>query len=424
MKFRFMHIADVHLGYTQYGLAERSDDFKDAFLWAMDEAVRQRVDFVLLAGDLFHKRAIGALTLNQAFAGLRKLQNAEIPCIAVEGNHELAYYDEPLGWLHFLALQGLLVLLSPDMSETPMRLSAWSSRRGSWHDVLPGVRIHGMKYMGAGVTAAIRQYAAALAEVDSTAIEYSILMAHTGVQGVLETDHSSPTAHEWRAMDSHVNYIALGHIHKPFAFDDRIYNPGSLESNSVVEYDWSQRGCLLVDVDTTNRESPHKVERVESPKREFLRLMVKVDQCDSQDALLEECNRMLQRTLRDRTPTEGHKQPIVELILTGNLPFDGAALNLRQISERAREALNALHVMVKNLTSKFEVRSEGMDDATLSRPQLEQLVMTNLFAGDARFSDNPTAWAAATVQVKDLAVAKAPPVSIVSEIASTIARMD
>ena len=424
MKFRFMHIADVHLGYTQYGLAERSNDFKDAFLWAMDEAVRQKVDFVLLAGDLFHKRAIGALTLNQAFAGLRKLQEAKIPCIAVEGNHELAYYDEPLGWLHFLALQGLLILLSPDMSETPMKLSAWSSRRGSWHDVLPGVRIHGMKYMGAGVTAAIRQYAAALAELDSSSVEYSILMAHTGVQGVLEMDHSSPTAHEWRAMDGHADYIALGHIHKPFIFDERIYNPGSLESNSVAEYDWQGRGCLVVDVDTSDKTRTHTAVSIESPKREFVRLTVKVDHADSQEALLEECNRALRRTARDRTHTEGGKKPIVEVILTGNLPFDGAALNLRQISDSARESLDALHVMVKNLTSKFEVRGEGTDESSLSRPQLEQLVIANLFAGDARFSDNPVAWAAATVQVKDLAVAKAPPATIIGEIASTIARME
>jgi DNA repair exonuclease SbcCD nuclease subunit len=321
-------------------------------------------------------------------------------------------------------LQGLLILLSPDMSENPMKLSAWGNRRGSWHDVLPGVRVHGMKYMGAGMTAAIRQYAAALGEVDCSDIAYSILMAHTGVQGVLDTDHSSPSAHEWRAMDGHANYIALGHIHKPFDFDNRIFNPGSLESNSVAEYDWLERGCLLVDVDTEEAETVHKVARVESPKREFVRMTVKVDQADSQEALLDECRRVLQRTVRDRATEKGRSKPIVELILTGNLPFDGAALNLRQISEAAQESLNALHVMVKNATSKFEVRSDGMDDSSLTRPQLEQLVMTNLYAGDARFSDNPAEWAAATVQVKSLAVAKAPAATIMQEIAATIARIE
>lgn len=423
MKFRFMHIADVHLGYQQYGLPERADDFFDAFLWAVDEAVREHVDFVLLAGDLFHKRAIDALTLNQAFAGLSRLREANIPCIAVEGNHELAYYDEPVGWLHFLALQELLVLLAPEINKGALHLSAWSKKRGSYIDVLPGVRIHGMKYTGAGATAAIRQYAAALAEHDDSTSAYRVFMAHTGVQGVLDNDHGSPSSHEWNALEPHADYIALGHIHKPFDFEDRIYNPGSLESNSVAEYDWQQRGYLLVDVDT-DTEPKHKVARVESPKREFVRVVVRTDRTDSQEALLEECVRTLQRTTRDRTLRADHKQPVVELILTGNLPFDGAALDLRQISDAARSALDALHVMVKNATDKFQVRSEGLDEPGISRGQLEQMVFTNLFAGDARYSENPAAWAAATIQVKQLAIARAPAEAILDEVAASIARME
>lgn len=428
MKFRFMHIADVHLGYQQYGLSERADDFYDAFIWAIDEAIRHKVDFVLLAGDLFHKRSIGALTLNQAFRGLTRLHEANIPCIAVEGNHELAYYDEPVGWLQFLAIQGLLVLLAPEVEGGAMRLSAWSKRRGSWFDPLGGVRIHGMKYAGAGATAAIRQYAAALADHDASGCHYTIFMAHTGVQGVLDTDHGSPSSHEWRALDKYAHYIALGHIHKPFDFDNRIYNPGSLESNSVAEYEWTGRGYLLVDVDTDDRERLHSVTRVETPKREFLRTVVKVDRCDSQHALLAECNKSFARLVRDRTASvdskQPGKQPIVEIILTGNLPFDAAALDLREIASAATSAIDALHVMVKNATDKFQVRTEGLDEEGISRPQLEQLVISSLFAGDARYSDNPAAWASATVQIKNLAVAKTPAAAVLDEVEASVTRIE
>ena len=63
MRAKFLHIADCHLGYRQYNLAERYNDFGRAFHRMIDIAIAEKVDFVLLAGDLFHKRAIDALTL-------------------------------------------------------------------------------------------------------------------------------------------------------------------------------------------------------------------------------------------------------------------------------------------------------------------------------------------------------------------------
>ena len=106
---RFLHCADIHLGYTQYGKTERFNDFGRALFAVIDKAtgrtvpfdphIEGKVDFVILAGDLFHKRAIDALTLNQAVRALQRLRDAGIPCIAVEGNHERAYYDQTIGWM-------------------------------------------------------------------------------------------------------------------------------------------------------------------------------------------------------------------------------------------------------------------------------------------------------------------------------------
>ena len=45
---RFMHIADVHLGYQQYGSKERFDDFSRVFLHIVEQAIDRQVDFGLL----------------------------------------------------------------------------------------------------------------------------------------------------------------------------------------------------------------------------------------------------------------------------------------------------------------------------------------------------------------------------------------
>ena len=76
MRAEFLHVADVHLGYQQYGHPERFNDFAKAYLAAVDYAVGHHVDLVLVCGDLFHKSAVDPPTLLQAVEGLDRLREA------------------------------------------------------------------------------------------------------------------------------------------------------------------------------------------------------------------------------------------------------------------------------------------------------------------------------------------------------------
>jgi exonuclease SbcD len=60
---RFLHMADVHLGYQQYGSQERFDDFSQVFLYIVNQAIERQVDFCLLAGDPFEKRTVDPLAM-------------------------------------------------------------------------------------------------------------------------------------------------------------------------------------------------------------------------------------------------------------------------------------------------------------------------------------------------------------------------
>ena len=108
---------------------------------------------------LFEKRGIDALTLNQAINGLERLKRAGIPCIAVEGNHEHAYYSDFLGWVQFLAARELLLLLDPAVDEGQVHLAPYAGRRGSYIDPVPGLRVHGMRYYGASTAKMLEAYA-------------------------------------------------------------------------------------------------------------------------------------------------------------------------------------------------------------------------------------------------------------------------
>ena len=60
MKAQFLHFADCHIGYRQYNSRERFNDFGRAFIYIVNAAIEAKVDFVVLAGDLFEKRGIDA----------------------------------------------------------------------------------------------------------------------------------------------------------------------------------------------------------------------------------------------------------------------------------------------------------------------------------------------------------------------------
>jgi DNA repair exonuclease SbcCD nuclease subunit len=107
MRFRFIHAADIHLGYEQYNLPARADDFARAHFGMVEHAVSVGADFVLIAGDLFHRANADAWTLKQATHGLNLLRQAKIPVVAIEGNHDAQHYRKNLSWLEYLCDQDL-----------------------------------------------------------------------------------------------------------------------------------------------------------------------------------------------------------------------------------------------------------------------------------------------------------------------------
>jgi exonuclease SbcD len=426
MRVRFLHMADCHLGYRQYNLRERFNDFGQAFHNVVNTAIAEKVDFVLLAGDLFQKRSIDALTLNQAIVGLEKLRNAQIPCIAVEGNHEHAYYEDYIGWMKFLALRQLLILLDPEkFEEGKPQLKPYSQRSGSYFDPLPGVRVHGLRYLGASTARALEGYAAALQELPRDGVEYSIFLTHAGVDGVLAEQVGGLTARQLAPLRGHVDYLALGHIHKPFERDGWVYNPGSLETCSIVEAQWPDRGYYLVEVDTSRSEGPKHVATLHANRRrQFYQVMMKVDTFQSPDHLYSQCEELLKRRARDHGVARlGPKdRPVVVLNLKGVLPFDRAALDLAHLEQLVCSCYEPLHVMVNNHTQSADYAVEPGE--AMGRTALERQVLADLFARDVRFREHSQSWARAAMEIKSMVLEGAEPQAVVEELDARMAAIE
>jgi len=88
--FSFVHVADLHLGYAQYNLDVRRQDFDNVFREVVDKTIELKPDFMLIAGDLFHVARPSNVTLETAITNFRRLRNADIPILAVDGGHDSA----------------------------------------------------------------------------------------------------------------------------------------------------------------------------------------------------------------------------------------------------------------------------------------------------------------------------------------------
>jgi len=86
----FVHVADIHLGYTQYNLEVRRRDFNRAFKEVVDKTLELKPDFMIISGDIFHHARPSNVTLEAAIKNFSRLRDAEIPILVVDGSHDAA----------------------------------------------------------------------------------------------------------------------------------------------------------------------------------------------------------------------------------------------------------------------------------------------------------------------------------------------
>ena len=88
--FSFVHAADLHLGYAQYGLEVRRQDFDNAFTEIVEKTLELKPDFMIIAGDLFHQARPSNVTLENTIRSFKRLRDADIPILTVDGSHDSA----------------------------------------------------------------------------------------------------------------------------------------------------------------------------------------------------------------------------------------------------------------------------------------------------------------------------------------------
>ncbi|MGG6294249.1 metallophosphoesterase family protein [Leptolyngbya sp. AN02str] len=376
---RFLHVSDIHLGFDRYDNKIRTQDFFYALQDALDKyAIAESVDFVVISGDLFEHRNILPNILNQAQLCFQPLQDAGIPILAIEGNHDNRPYGTKTSWLRYLSDWGVVKLLEPgDVAAGEEFYRHWDeeTRRGGYIDLPCGVRVLGSNWYGSTAPKAIESIASAIQALPPGPA-HTVLLFHHGVEGQISRYQGALRYSELLPLrEAGVDYLALGHIHKQYEIEGWIFNPGSTEANSVEEASFP-RGVYLVELSADGVKADLKTDYCQRP---IVRLRHKVTEHETMDQVEQGAIARIQAAV-DMGKIDPSVEPIVELRIEGSIGFNRLDLDVRQLKDQLQHMSGALIFLLKFDAEEMtfdEYVADGSDRTVIEREVFHSLLSAN-----------------------------------------------
>ncbi|NJD77489.1 MAG: exonuclease SbcCD subunit D [Candidatus Methanoperedens sp.] len=383
----FIHASDFHLGYAQYGLVERFRDYARAFHSVIQYTIDHKAEFILISGDLFHKRNINAPTYEQAYKVLSELKekSPSTRVYAIEGNHDLAFHQDGKGWLEILNSQGLLQLI---------RLKEANGVKLMGDCVeLDGARIFGVRYLGSSTISVIPQIAEEIKKInDARGKKYTILMMHLGLEGQAKMQTAGEIPYNsLLPLKDVVDYLALGHYHMKYELDGWIFNPGSVEMISMNEYGLP-KGFYHV------RDSGAK--HIIPITRPVRRIKIDISSIATPQELYSNVESRL-----DREPS-APSDPLIEILLYGTMNFPKSEISSDRIKSMITDKFKPLWSEIKILNSSSQYTLNEGDVRGLTREQIELRVFSDRVNLDGRYRDNVEDIVKTIIEAKKMAAAR------------------
>jgi exonuclease SbcD len=310
---RFFHLADLHIGFPLKN-GENNFNFQNTLDFVIEKAKEYKVDLVVIAGDVFHKRDPEVRDEKLFARFVNALAESNIEILIVTGNHEGApfrersihldlYNELPLKFIHIskmpevITIKGVNFITLPYPFKTNI-LSKEEYRDKSEDEVL--------NILNRRLLSIVDEL---ISEVNG---EKNILVAHMPVsEGVIGFEQYINFSKELplsiEELDrSNIIYYALGHLHKNQILKSRKYEhtfayPGSLDRLDFGEEN-DPKGFFFVEVE----DSLEAIEFIENPfARKFYTIQIEND------------------SSFDNINFEKIKDSIVRVVVKGNLEDEG-----------------------------------------------------------------------------------------------------
>ncbi len=230
---KFAHIADCHLGAFGRDPKLREYNLK-AFERSIDISIERDVDFIVIAGDLFHNPHPDMDVVNRAVQILMKARREGIRIYSVYGSHDFN-----------IARASLIdVLESAEVFKKVVNYLEGENRLTLEED-RSGVSIAGLS--GRKNRADVSYFESidfSLPEED----DESIFVFHTPIAELKPAEIHEERSVPVSSLPEGFDYYAGGHIHKKIVDDERsIYYPGPTFGANYTDLERDERGFFIVD---------------------------------------------------------------------------------------------------------------------------------------------------------------------------------
>ncbi|MCH7568563.1 MAG: metallophosphoesterase [Nanoarchaeota archaeon] len=334
----FAHMGDCHIGsWRQPQLMALNFQ---SFQVVVDRCIKEKVDFILIAGDFFDSAYPPIEVIKETFGEFRKLKNANIPVFFIAGSHDFSASGKTF----------LDVLEKAGFGTNVFRSEERDGRIILQPTIYKNIAIYGYPGKKSGME---------VPEIEKIKLQdspglFKILMLHTAIRDAVGT---LPIQAVDQEKLPEVDYTALAHLHIKYNKNRRVYCGPTFPNNSLELEEL--RGGSFYLIDTTTG----KIERQEIKLKEVIVIDLELtDAFIGTEKVIEELKKHI---LKDK---------IIILKLRGILERGKVSdINFNHIEEftRTQEA----YVLLRNTTKlqapqteiSFELKSENIEEEIISK---------------------------------------------------------
>ncbi|MSS74315.1 exonuclease SbcCD subunit D [Candidatus Pacearchaeota archaeon] len=223
---RFAHLADCHLGGWRHPELQQLNF--ESFKYALNICKRDKIDFVLIAGDLFDSAYPPIETIKDTFEEFRKLKESNIPVFLIAGSHD--YSVSGKSFLDVLEKAGFATNVTKNQERNGDLILEPT--------IYKNVAIYGFP----GKKTGLEVYDLERIKLQDSPGLFKILMLHTTLKDALPgLDIPSVDASKLPKVD----YTALGHLHLFYEKERRVYG-GPIYPNNASELEDLKYGTFYI----------------------------------------------------------------------------------------------------------------------------------------------------------------------------------
>ena len=259
LDMKILHTSDLHIG-KYIGTYDLKEDTEYVLNQVVDTAIRERVEVVLISGDVFDRPNPSEEAIKMYVSFLKALLDKNIKVIAISGNHDsgirLSAYKNILGKGYFVEGE----------FNSPMRKVSLSDEYGQVNFYMLPFFTPFIVKSNLKLEKGLENYDLAMDEIikreNIDTSQRNIILAHQFVAGFKfggsEEDFSYSNGDEKNvagvgiiSLDKFQNfdYVALGHIHKPQKISrETIRYSGSLLKYKTSEIDGPDKSVVIIDL--------------------------------------------------------------------------------------------------------------------------------------------------------------------------------